>query len=56
MLSNIQPSPSNGSFRDQYGYAIKPYIVEQETHIWGMLTKVTECQTSMAYVVVHGNG
>jgi hypothetical protein len=29
MLSNIHPSLANGNFRDQYGYAIKPHIVEQ---------------------------
>jgi hypothetical protein len=34
MLSNTHPSPANGNFRDQYGYAIKPHIVEQyNTHM-----------------------
>jgi hypothetical protein len=34
MLSNIHPSPANGNFRDQYGYAIRPHIVEQyNTHM-----------------------
>jgi hypothetical protein len=56
MLSNIHPSPANDNIRDQYGYAIKPHIVKQYNTHMGMLTKVTECQTAVTYVLVHGNG
>jgi hypothetical protein len=40
MLSNMHPSPANGNFRNQYGYAIKPHTVEEyDTHIWGVVDR-----------------
>jgi hypothetical protein len=56
MLSNIHPSPANHNFLDQYGCAIKRHTAEQYNTYGFLLTKVTECQTAVAYVVVHRKG
>jgi hypothetical protein len=56
MDSNIHPSPANHNFLDQYGCAIKRHTAEQYNTYEVLLTKVTACQTAVAYGVVHGNG